>query len=184
MEFEAYLAFFKGILDAEQPEAPYDDEEYYQYTKMNWARTNRWLKKGRLDPQVEAVIAAVDQPQQWIVITEPWCGDAGQCLPFIYLMASLNPNISLEIVLRDQPPHLIEQYLTNGSKSIPILIVRDAQGKDLAVWGPRPKPAGALFEEMKAAERDFEEVKEELQKWYNQDAGHAIQQEIAALIGK
>lgn len=182
MNLETYLSLFQQILEAEQPAAPYDDEEYFQYTKMNWARTNRWLKKGQIDPKVQEVVKAIDQPQQWIVITEPWCGDAAQCLPFIYKMAELNPNIELKIELRDQPPFLIEQYLTNGTKSIPKLIIRDASGKDLGVWGPRPKPSQELFESMKAAERDFEEIKEELQKWYNKDAGLAIQQEIADLL--
>lgn len=184
MEFERYLAYFNEILEASQPQAPYDDEEYYQYTKLNWARTNRWLKKNQLDPRASKVVQSLDQPQEWILITEPWCGDAAHSLPFIYLLAQLNPKIKLDIVLRDQPPHLIGQYLTAGSKSIPKLIIRDAQGKDLAVWGPRPAPAQDLFEKMKAEGREFEGIKEELQKWYNKDAGQALQDELADLLSK
>jgi len=184
MELDKYLDQFEEILNADQPSAPYDDEEYYQYTKMNWARTNRWLKKGQVDPAVRKVIESIDKAQHWMLITEPWCGDAAQCLPFIHFLSALNPKIKLEIVLRDQPPFLIEQYLTNGTKSIPKLIIRDGNGNDLAVWGPRPKPAHELFESMKAEERDFEEIKEELQKWYNKDAGLSVQQEIADLLAQ
>lgn len=182
MNFEQYLSYFKGILDATEPVAPYDDEEYYQYTKLNWSRTNRWLKKGELTEEARTSIAKIDSPQEWVVITEPWCGDAAQCMPFIHLLAEANPKINLRIELRDQKPFSIEQYLTNGSKSIPKLIIRDVDGQDLAVWGPRPAPAKALFEKLKAEEVDFELQKEELQKWYNADAGRAIQQEIIDLL--
>lgn len=182
MNFEQYLNYFKEILDAAEPAAPYDDEEYYQYTKLNWSRTNRWIKKGQLTEEARQAIASINQAQEWVVITEPWCGDAAQCLPFIHLLAEANPKIKLRIELRDQEPFSIEQYLTNGSKSIPKLVIRDDKGQDLAVWGPRPAPAQALFEKLKAEEADFELQKEELQKWYNADAGQAMQQEIIELL--
>ena len=182
MDFKTYLTYFKNIIDAEKPEAPYDDSEYFQYTKLNWSRTNRWLKKGQLEEATVQAIQAIDQAQEWILITEPWCGDAGQVSPFIYLMAELNPLITLRVELRDQPPHLIDQYLTNGTKSIPKLVIRDAQGRDLGVWGPRPQGAQDLFQKMKAEEADFEKIKEDLQKWYNDDAGAGIQREIIALL--
>ena len=182
MNFNEYLTYFKDLLDNTTPVAPYDDEEYQQYTKLNWSRTNRWLKKADIDPGVQERFEQINQPQEWIVITEPWCGDAAQCMPFIHLMAEMNPLITLRIVLRDQPPFLIEEYLTNGSKSIPKLIIRNAEGQDIGVWGPRPAPAQALFEKLQAETEDFEVIKETIQKWYNTDGGKTIQQEIVALL--
>ena len=37
-------------------------------------------------------------------------------------MAELNPAITLRIVLRDQQPELMNEYLTNGAQAIPKLI--------------------------------------------------------------
>lgn len=182
LSFDEYLDYFQSIINSQQPEAPYDQEEYFHYTKMNLTRTNRWLKKGVILPEITAQLASIREPIEWIVITEPWCGDAAQCVPFFHLMAAKNPLISLKIVLRDQPPYLIDQYLTNGTKSIPLLIIRNAAGEDLAVWGPRPAGAKELFLSMKAADQPFEDIKEALQKWYNQDAGKEIQEEIIKLI--
>lgn len=99
-------------------------------------------------------------------------------------MAAKNPNITLDIQLRDSAPFLIESYLTNGGKSIPILVIRNQEGQDMAVWGPRPAACQQLFLHLKGAGKEFSEIKEEIQKWYNTDKGAEIQQEIQALLTK
>jgi hypothetical protein len=40
-------------------------------------------------------------------------------------IAKLNDNIDLKVVLRDQNKELMNQFLTNGNKSIPKLIMID-----------------------------------------------------------
>ena len=129
-------------------------------------------------------IRAIDQPQTWIVITEPWCGDAAPMLPFIARLAEANPLITLDIQLRDQPPFLIEQYLTNGGRSIPKLIVRHSDGKDLFTWGPRPASAYQLVQELNASNTEKSDIVLALQNWYNDDKGNEMQQEWLALFQK
>ena len=68
--------------------------------------------------------------------------------------------------------------MTNSAKSIPKLVVRDAQGRDLFVWGPRPEKCQAQFLKEKQDGLPIEEVKANVQKWYNQDKGKEIQKEI------
>ena len=182
MDFESYLSEFESILNAPSPIAPYDNPDYLDYTKLNWSRMNRWLKKGELSEQLVDTIKGIAQPQQWIVITEPWCGDAAHSVPFLYLAAQLNPLVSVDYELRDAAPFRINDYLTNGSKSIPKLIIRDGQGNDLAVWGPRPIECQKLFDQLKAEEADFEMQKTALQKWYNEDKGKSLQAELTAIL--
>lgn len=182
MTFQQYLEYFELILHSPKPEAPYDQEEYLNYTKLNWSRMNRWLKKGEILDEVKLKILGIQQPQRWIVITEPWCGDASHVVPFIKMMSDLNPLISLDLELRDSEPFRIENYLTNGGKSIPKLIVQDTAGNDLAVWGPRPIGCQQLFNDLKAKQAEFEELKVALQNWYNEHQGVEIQQEIAQLL--
>ncbi|HNJ59416.1 MAG TPA: thioredoxin family protein, partial [Chitinophagaceae bacterium] len=76
----------------------------------------------------------------------------------------------------------IEKYLTNGSKSIPLLIIRDLSGNDITKWGPRPKDCQADFSKLKAEGLEMADLKIALQKWYNNDKGVKIQQEIIALL--
>ena len=119
----------------------------------------------------------------WLVLTEHWCGDAAHIVPFLHIMSELSPLIELEIQLRDTDSE-IDSYLTNGSKSVPVLIVRDEAGKDLFVWGPRPKACQAVFDSEKAAGAEMEDLKVALQNWYNHDKGNLIQVEILELLKK
>jgi len=182
MTFEAYLAHFEDVLANPTAHQGYEDEEYYQYTKMNWSRMSRWLKKFEPSTETKDFFSTITIDQKWILITEPWCGDAAHSVPMIYEMVKANPHIQLEIQLRDQPPLLIDQYLTNGGKSIPKLVIRDPQGSDIAVWGPRPQGCTRVFETLKVQNAPFAEIKEEIQKWYNQDKGQEIQKELIALL--
>lgn len=178
MNFQEYLTYFEGVLANPEQYPTYTDPDYYNYTKLNWSRNNRWLKRFEVSEELREKMSTIAQPQTWILITEPWCGDAAHSVPQIAKIADLNPQITLDIQLRDTEPFLIEQYLTNGGKSIPKLIVRDAEGKDLFVWGPRPDALQDLFLKFKEEGKEFEEIKEFIQKWYNDDKGDELQKEF------
>jgi hypothetical protein len=181
MNWEAYLETFDTILNSENPPSPYNDAEYLNYTKLNSKRLHRWLKTAVLLDETKAAIQAINQPQHWIVITEPWCGDAAHILPILYLMAALNEKITFAIQLRDADSE-IDQYLTNGGKAIPILIVRDETEKDLFHWGPRPVGLQTIFMSLKERNAPLDEIIEILQLFYNQDKAVSIQKEIVNLL--
>ncbi|MFT3748900.1 MAG: thioredoxin family protein [Agriterribacter sp.] len=181
MNWQQYLDYTHEILNNENPQPPYDNPDYYHYTKMNDARMKRWVKINPVTEDTKAVLQQIQNPQQWIVITEPWCGDAAHIVPVIYLMSILNKNITLQFQLRDSDSE-IEQYLTSGTKSIPKLIVRDEKGKDLFNWGPRPKKGQELYLSLKERKADFEETKVAIQNYYNDDKSLSTQKEIIALL--
>lgn len=182
MTFQEYVDYFDQILASPEDYDPYGNEEYLNYTKLNWSRMNRWLKRFEPQDAMKSLIASITEPQHWIVITEPWCGDAAHSVPQLYQMVKNNPNIDFEIQLRDSEPFLIEDYLTDGSKSIPKLIIRNDVGHDKVIWGPRPEPLQRIYMQMKDEERPFEEIKEALQKWYNEDKGEILQRELLAQL--
>jgi len=181
MNWNTYLGLFDDILEKRNTAAPYDKTAYLEFVKLNKARTLRWLKKNPISEETIDIIKSIDTPQKWILITEPWCGDAAHSTPIIFLMSELNPNISLEIVLRDSSD-LIDSYLTNGGKSIPKLVVRDEEDNDLFDWGPRPAASQKIVLEMKAENQPFEEVNKVIQGWYNNDKAVSIQEELSALF--
>ncbi|MCC6383523.1 MAG: thioredoxin family protein [Bacteroidia bacterium] len=184
MTFQQYKAYFEKLLDknAVNPSAPYDDPDYLEYTQLNWSRMNRWIKTGKLTDETKSALKAISQPQQWIVITEPWCGDAAHNVPFIELMSRENSLIRVSYELRDSEPFRIEQYLTNGTKSIPKLVIFDSENKEFASWGPRPEGCAAVYAEMKAQGTSPDSIKLEIQKWYNADKGISIQKEVTQLL--
>jgi hypothetical protein len=182
MNYEQYHALFDEVLNAEHPNPPYDKPSYFDYTKLNKARMKRWDKHLQLSDALKQQLKNISAPQQWIIITEPWCGDASHIVPFLVEMTKQNDLLSYDIVLRDSPPFLIEQYLTNGSKGIPKLVVRDANGNDLFTWGPRPAGAQEVVMRNKAENGDLEALKIALQHWYNEDKGKEVCSEIGELL--
>jgi hypothetical protein len=182
MTYEAYQQLFDYILSNRHSEHPYDDEHYMNYTRLNQARMKRWDKHLELSDALVETIQLIRNQQHWIIITEPWCGDAAHILPFLMRLVQHNLLITYELQLRDSPPFLINAYLTNGSKSIPKLIVRDETGKDIFSWGPRPKGAQELFYELRAKNADAESSKIALQNWYNTDKGVSLCNELLALF--
>lgn len=183
MNWNTYTTLFEEILEGSFTQAPYDKEAYLQYVQLNNSRQNRWIKRGALLPELVAHLEQLDQPQQWILITEPWCGDASHINPFIYQLSQESDQISFDIMLRDSDGSIIQDYLTNGGMSIPILVVRDENGKDLFSWGPRPEPAQELYLNLKDDEsKTMDEKKIALQSWYNKDKGATLQRELLGLF--
>jgi hypothetical protein len=182
--WEDYLQLFEQILSGEFTNELYEKADYKDYVRMNLSRVNRWLKNGDMNADLVQAIEQINTPQTWFLITEPWCGDAAHSTPFIARFAALNRNITLKIVLRDENHDFIDQYLTNGGRSIPKLIIRDESDKDLCVWGPRPQTLSVIFAQLKAENQPFEVVNKTLQNWYNQNKGVDIQNELLALVRK
>lgn len=153
------------------------------YSELNEVRMNRLEKTLKLDSGVFATLQNLKSKQTWLVISEGWCGDAAQILPIIKLMAEASENIELKIVLRDEHEDLINQFLTNGAKSIPKLLLLDENVNLINHWGPRPEAAKNLILEYKAQHGVVDEpAKIALQKWYLDDKGISTQKEIVAML--
>lgn len=183
MTYEEYTHYFDEILNTEHPIAPYDNPDFLNYAKLNHSRSNRWMKHGVLIDDAVRAVKELIEDQHWILITEPWCGDAAHSVPFIVKLAQLSSHIKLDIQLRDSGSE-IDSYLTNGGKAIPKLIIRNEKNEDREVWGPRPTECQELFNQLKEENKSFEEQKVALQNWYNNDKGISIQKELAKLINQ
>ena len=153
-------------------------------TKLNRQRMKRIDNTLEFTPEQLASFKQIAKGQLWLVISEAWCADGAQIVPVLAKIAQSNPLIDLKIVLRDENPDLMNQYLTNGGKAIPILIIADAQSLEvLHVWGPRPKVATQMVEAYKKEHGKLTpEFKEDLQKWYNQDKGQNILSDLQAFF--
>lgn len=184
MTFEQYKSFFTEIIakDQNNQSAPYDNPMYYEYTKLNWSRMKRWFKTGELSQEVLSAVKKIDISQNWIVITEPWCGDASHNVPFMEMIAQENSLISISYELRDSVPNRIDEYLTNGGKSIPKLIIKNNKGVDLATWGPRPHEAQVVYNNLMQNNASFDDIKIGMQNWYNENKGIDLQKEFTELL--
>ena len=161
------------------------DEERIAATLINKQRIKRIDKQCVLQDELAQLIAAIKTKLTWFVLTESWCGDGAQCIPVLAKMAAVNPNIEMHLLFRDEHPAIMDAYLTNGSRSIPKLIIVDqASGKELQQWGPRPK---AIQEMVSAYKQEFpnathDEFVQQLHLWYARDKTNAIQNEFKELL--
>ena len=159
------------------------EEKMLHYTKMNVQRMKRIEKTTVLNEELIAALQSVQEDWTWFVLTEGWCGDAAQNVPVIAKMADLSPHITLKLVLRDDHEELMNQYLTEGGKSIPKLICINNAGKELGVWGPRPEAPQQMMRDYKASgDTDYQKLVERMQLWYAKDKTAAIQAEFIALL--
>ena len=71
------------------------------------------------------------------MILESWCADGAQTIPILNKTCETNSNLSLRIVSLDENPDLINLFLTNGTRSIPKLIVLDEDDNVVTTWRPR-----------------------------------------------
>lgn len=182
MSYDAYLDLTRDLLSEGKTTGPNQGADLVEYTKLNLQRMERLNKTIEVSPELQSRVDAITSSQVWLCITEAWCGDAAQNLPLFARLAEGNPHISFKLVLRDENLELIDRYLTNGGRAIPV-VIGIQNGKELWKWGPRPESAQEMVNEFKQApDRSFEELKTSLHTWYARNKTADQQQELVALL--
>jgi hypothetical protein len=152
------------------------------FTRLNLVRTARIGRSWMPSPQLASLVESIEEPQVWMVLTEPWCGDSAQILPMIGIMAAASARVELVFVLRDDHPGIMDRYLTDGKRGIPLLVSFDLEGRELFRWGPRPAEAQAVFEAARAEGLDKPDALEKLHLFYGRDRGRAIDASLTAVL--
>lgn len=178
--YDAFIELCQQLADNDSATSFSNDEKFVHFSKLNLQRMLRLNKTIQLNDDTLEWVQALPK-QSWYMITEGWCGDSAQSLPYIAALANSNPNIELKICLREENPSIMDQYLTNGSKSIPVLAMF-IDDNEIGRWGPRPEGAQALFIDLKSKNTPFEEFEIALQQWYNKDKGQEILSELKSLL--
>jgi len=182
--YNQYRELIDKLLERGRTTGDKDSEEIIHYTRMNVQRMKRQDKQISLNESLKEKLKNLGSDWIWLVITEGWCGDAAQNIPVINKMAEAAPNIELKFILRDEHPEIMDQYLTDGSRSIPKLVCLDAESlEEIGTWGPRP----AVIQEKAMQWKDDPEISKEewaekLHKWYADNKTEEQQKEFEQLI--
>jgi hypothetical protein len=182
--YQAYRQLIDGLLAEGKTTGPEQSERLVEFTELNVQRMRRLDKTVRLQPVLAAAAAGLSQNYLWLIITEGWCGDAAQLVPvFEAVAAASNGHITTRYVLRDEHPNLIDQYLTDGGRAIPKLLMLNPETlTEITHWGPRPTPARALVRRLKAEGMPHDDFIRELHTWYAHDRTQTTQAELLALL--
>lgn len=180
MTYADYRTMVAQLVEEEKSSGPEQTEDVINFTQLNHKRMKRWDKTLKFSSESLDKIGAFNKSVTWLVLSESWCGDAAIALPVMNKIAELNPNISFLVLLRDENSELMDRFLTNGTKSIPKLIVVDDTTKSVvAEWGSRSKNATDLVKAYKKEHGGLTpEFKQDLQLWYNKDKGQSILEDL------
>jgi len=159
-----------------------DEKKQNEDKKLNFHRMTRIEKYYVVPDELKLVFQNIDMPQTWMIISETWCGDSAQNIPYIAKMTDLNSNIDLKIILRDTNPEIMDQYLTNGTKSIPILAAFNEEGEELFKWGPRPQEAKKLIADLIKQGVEKNMRVEKLHLWYGRNRGKNLEAEFMEIL--
>lgn len=191
--YEEYHAMMEGILSQSHYLALKNIETDTHDTRLNLIKMERLDKTARMTAQTRLQIAAVRSPLIWLTLTEFWCGDAAQIIPTIQKMSTLSDKIEHRLVFRDQEPELMDAFLTNGTRSIPLTIILEKESlKVLGHWGPRPQELQAfILENLQALgkikdeqvyKNSNAEFLTKVQRWYAKDKTYSTQKEFLEML--
>jgi hypothetical protein len=126
-------------------------------------------------------VAAVPGDWHLLVLSEDWCGDAVNTVPVVAKLAALSHNLELRVLARDENLDLMDAHLTGASRSIPIVILLDADYRERAWWGPRPTALqDAVSGEWKVLEKSSRY--REARMWYARDRGRTTLEEVVSML--
>jgi hypothetical protein len=161
-----------------------DAATYDQFIEKVEKNTGLWEGVYRTTTVPEWAMEKVAQNRGllWmIILAEDWCGDAANTVPVLAKLASEVEGIDVRILKRDENPEVMDQYLTNGARSIPIAILLDADFKEIGHWGPRPKQLQQWVMDNKDTipkEKRYPQVR----RWYARDKGESTLRELLELL--
>ena len=85
-----------------------------------------------------------------LAISESWCGDCVENLPVVAKLASLYPCFHLLVFSRDDNLDIMDKYMTDGRRTIPVFVLFDESGQEIGRFIERPKPATEFLEQERA----------------------------------
>lgn len=184
MSYEEYFALLEDLYAQGKTTGADQSDSMLEYAALNLHRMKRISKTYQIDEQTKTNFQTLPKNYTWLVLTEGWCGDAAQILPILNKLADKSSSIELKVLLRDQHLDLMDQFLTNGARSIPkLILINNDNGEIEGSWGPRPKENQEMVMEFKRnSDMSYTEFSKKVQLWYAKDKGKSIEKEICQLM--
>lgn len=183
LTYDEYVRKVSDLVSKKATSGSNQSESLINYTHLSFRRMTRQNKTIVMEEELVSLVETHGNKMIWVIITETWCGDAAQNVPFIAKLAEAASNVELRVVYRDENIDLIDNYLTNGARSIPKFISLDeATGNQLFVWGPRPAPVQKMVMEYKKLldheKLPFDKFAEVIHSWYAKDKNETLKTEL------
>lgn len=185
-EFWDNALLFEDYMKVAQERAqnnPKKDDEYQEYYELGLQRLNRTIKSFKIDEEQTEKLKATGFQGKILIISEPWCGDASATVPAVSRFFTA-AGIEVKIFLRDNDLSLIDRFQTNGTQSIPKILLLNEDFSVKADWGPRPKFGNELLKKFKENPETYprEVFYNDLQVYYSKNRGKDSIEEVISLL--
>ncbi|WP_109851328.1 thioredoxin family protein [Aquimarina sp. AU58] len=183
ISYTAYVELMNRLVEEESTTGIEQVKQRIDFTKLNTSRIRRLDKTLVIPEPSKQVFRDMKEKQTWLVLIESWCADGAQTIPVLNKIAEASPAIDLKILLRDDNPEFMDLFLTNGTRSIPKLVIVDHNSNVLNTWGPRSQVATNMVLAYKKENGKIDDTfKKSLQVWYNKNKGEAIINDLVNIV--
>jgi len=186
MSWMSYLEKIDSLLSKGLSTGPKQTPELFGKSKLNRHRMQRIIKTGKVPVEYIRLFQQLSPEICFLIITEGWCGDAAQLLPYFELLSDAKTKEErIRFVLRDETTY-IDNFLTDGSKSIPVIVAYNGStGEVILSWGPRPKVISMWYKELKGKNTlNKDELSYQLHARYSTDKGKAFFEDMGVFISE
>ncbi|MFB5190206.1 thioredoxin family protein [Alicyclobacillus fastidiosus] len=160
-----------------------NQEQFVQwYDQFAWPEgASRTFFENYRTPGVHCVIIAAD-----------WCGDVVRNIPVVFRLMEA-AHIPTEVLIMEEHLETMDQFLTFGGRSIPVVLFLDGEGGVIGRWGPRPTYVQEPMVTFKSENPDREApdyqdklavARQEIMRRYGTDTGYQrlIVEEIKQIL--
>ena len=168
-------------LDAARWDAAPTFEEWLPTAQKNaelWAGV---YKHAQVDDALVARATRAGGPWHLAVLSEDWCGDAVNSVPVVQRLVERVPALDLRMLGRDANPDIMDAHLTGKSRSVPVVMLLDADLRERGWWGPRPAELQAWVLGPGQA-LDSTDRYREIRRWYARHHGATIVDEVVSMM--
>ncbi|GAB4139565.1 MAG: thioredoxin family protein [Bacteroidia bacterium] len=177
--WESYQDLLQQLMEENKTTGQDQSPSLVEYARINLQRNKRIEKTFQADQGSAEKILQIDRPLLLLMITEGWCGDAAQILAAVYHLSKLNAHLTTRVILRDEHPEVMDHFLTNGGRAIPVILAIEPEIYNvLGKWGPRPALLQELVQGWKN-EMTKTEMAEKIHGWYAKDKTVTTQREFS-----
>jgi len=128
-----------------------------------------------------------------LILMADWCGDVVRNIPVVFGALEVS-GIPTEVLIMEENLDTMDEFLTMGGRSVPIVIFADESGNVLGQWGPRPAYVQEPMVAFKKANPDREAAdyqdnlavtRQEIMRRYGEGPGYQadVVRELRELLG-
>ncbi len=177
---EGYQSSINTLLQ-NAPTLSAEEAQQLTYIQNNFETVKGILATYEPSAEIKILSEKLSSIQVYIIM-ENWCGSSAANVPYIAKILETIPNVSITITPRDANEDFMNAYLSNGKKSIPIVVAFDKLGNELFVWGSATQKQTTYASTLQAQNLPFPDFIAAMKLWFADNNATAIEEDFTDIL--